>query len=792
MHHLSLFEGARDPHPKAVTWTWQTLTQRLSTHEFLPPTDKLNCEAFSPASFRPGTRRAIENVTHLSLFVADLDALSEQDALRFLECLEARNWAAVVYSTWSNATKPISFRAVLPLAYPVPAQDWSRTWRAISHALGDLSDPACKDPSRLYFGAFAPVGTEEDAFSHVIQGDPVDPSILPAPPAELAPTQPLEKITRDRLERFARSLARKRDERAQEHGGLLKRILAGEPFAEPGDRDTTIFQLGLTLAHRYPDADPQSLAEHFSLSLDLMARQAPDCPTPKDVAYKIKRAQQRLRDEQTAQMEEETERQAQRIRDAFRSDRTHPYTPDELDAIPPRRWILQKGKSYYARVGAAYRGPYVQEEALNALLRDLSPASTAGVDLFTVSPTGDVQPKTLARLIREYGFVADRVVASLLAEFSYFDEADRTIVEAPAPMRKIAPKRHPEIAEWLDALGGRKAHLLRAWIANVTRLESPCSALFLTGQKHLGKSVLAEGLAKLWTARGLPTPLQDVLGTPFNESQLRCPLTFADEVLPTDFRGRVLHAELRKYIQERRRSLRRKFMPSAEVIGASRVIISANNENILATTESLSSHDIGAIVDRFLWIPCRAKAFEVLQRVDTSGWVDRDEIAEHALYLRETDTYDTSRNRFLVQEEDTTLASKLISSDGPRGAVLQFCVSYLLHPERIDSDPRGQYLIRIYQGKLLINVQVLVNCWSTYVTNEKVYTTGTLSAAIGALATEERPRVRSLGGQRPNYRVIAKEHLISWADDKGYATEDQIEAALAKSTEQRSRHLAPN
>lgn len=789
-HPISLYHNAFDNAPKPITYTWGQFCSHMLPHEFRPEADKRTCVAWSPSRYRPGALRSNEGVIDLSLWVGDYDAEDEATILEVLSLASANGWAHIMHTTWSHSIKPFSARVIIPLAAPVAAAEWPTVWHAMNAALGGRSDPACTDVSRIYFGAYAPLGTEDEALQHIVLGEPADPTKLPVVAAPILAPQVREVIPRDRLERFARFLGRKRDERAQHHGALLLQVLDGSAFAEPGNIDNTIFALANTLADRYPEADPDSIAEHFSLSLDLMAKRDPDyAMSPRDVSYKIKRAQQRIFEATTAISNAQQSHVEQLIKDAFRTERTSPYTSQEILNIPPQRWILQRGKSFYVRVLDSYRGPYMQEEAQNAAIRDLAPATTAGVELFTMNQQGESSPKLLSRLVREYGCVIDRVIADIAAPRARYDEQTRTLIEAPAPQRPVQPTYHEPIDRWLTALGGERAPHLKAWIAHVTDLDEPCTALFLTGAKHLGKSVIAEGLAKLWNHEGQPTPLQDVLGTAFNASQLDCPLTFADEVLPTDFRGRVLYAELREFIQQRTRPLRRKFLPAAVIKGATRVIVAANNPEVLATSESLSAHDIGAIIDRFLWIPCSTEAGKVIKDVDTSGWVKRDQIAEHALWLRDNTTWKKSP-RFLVHSGETKLYSRLVTGRGARSAVLQFCVSYLMDPKLVDNHARGQLLIRTHGGNLLINVQALLACWDIYV-HEKIPSTGVLSNAIGALSTSQRPRLQAKD-KRPNYRVIETEHLIAWAEDKGFATGEQIHEALSKNTEDRSKHLAPN
>ncbi len=394
--------------------------------------------------------------------------------------------------------------------------------------------------------------------------------------------------------------------------------------------------------------------------------------------------------------------------------------------------------------------------------------------------------------MRSYGFVARDVAVDISAQASRYDEESRTLIEAPCPLRAIQPIYYPEVARWLAVLAQDRLPELLAWLSAVTLLDRPCTALFLTGPRSTGKTLLPEGTSKLWSATGNPTTLADVLGTNFNEEQLHCPLVFSGESLPTDFRGRPLTAELRQYIQARRRQLRRKFLPNTNMVGAVRLVISANNEEILATDENLSNQDIGAIVDRYLHVPCSEEAQHYLQDVDTSDWVDRNVIAQHVLWLRDNHVWKPN-GRFLVHGDDTALHSRLISSTGIRSALLQFCVGYLLSPEPMDHSTNGSLMVRVHRGKLLVNVRGMIACWDLYVSNERCPTTGILGRAVAAVSEDRRIQMRAKKYQeKVNYRVIKKEHLVAWALDKGFATVEQIEQALEKSTEERDKRLAAN
>lgn len=100
----------------------------------------------------------------------------------------------------------------------------------------------------------------------------------------------MRAVKHETLERLAKLWRKSKSVTRQELGQALERVTKGESFALPGERDTLIFDLARDLAKALPDAEPKSLAEHFTTSLDLMEREAPDCPTVDVVLEKLTRA----------------------------------------------------------------------------------------------------------------------------------------------------------------------------------------------------------------------------------------------------------------------------------------------------------------------------------------------------------------------------------------------------------------------------------------------------------------------------------------------------------------------
>jgi len=784
---ISLFANAYDEVPTPWEGSWDEFCTALGPHRYDHGlTDKLECPAFCPTEFQPGAQSKFDRLAvAVHMFGLDVDHSTEKDVMGLVRGIQEAGLAACVYTTWRHAEDPWRVRILLPLSRSVPAGEWAGFWERANAAFGGICDPKCRNVGRIYFGPYAPKGTEEKNFFVVLPGAALDVDLvwgidLGQVAAAIA-NRPSLPVPRERFEKFAKQLSRRQTEYHADLGEALLKICRGEPFAEHGERDEVIFRLAGLIVRRWPDCDPVQVAGHFGMSLQVMAMAAPDCPTVEDVAYKIRRARDAVYAERQVAVDERTAR----VKEAFGNCRSHAYTADELKQIPPRRWIIQKSRSFYFRLLNDYVGPFTDSEVLPAAVIQLAPASSAGVELFKPTKNGIVQ-KTILELVRDYGTVALRTEVHLSAQVNRYDEESRTFIEAPCPIRPIVAMFHPEIDLWLKKLAGPRYEKLKTWLAAVTDLDHPCVALLLTGKKGVGKGLLAQGVSRLWS-RSRPTSLEEVFSN-FNEALTRCPLCFADEQLPKDFRGYSKTAELRHHIQTLTRPLTRKHLPTIDCIGAMRTIVAANNEDVLSTPENLSANDIEAIIERYLHIPCQDEAAEYLESVDTwadGGWVFGDKIAEHVLWLVQNHVW-FKEGRFLIKPGDDALGREFSTRSGSRSSICQWLVGYLREPGKFDNEGKGNKLVRVKDQRLLVNTQALVRCWDHYVTNEKCPSTGAITTGLIALCVPNvRPRYFDDNNKRVNYRVIDIENLIRWAEKNGYADREQILDSLKKDTEDR-------
>lgn len=777
--------------------TWAELVGLLGPHR--PWASKDGGPLYSPAEWQMGhgPRRGEGDrnivVVHFGCF--DLDKCTEEDIVEIASGLPCRH---LLLSTWSHSRAQGKYRLLLEYSRPVLKSEAKLVWdRVNERLLRGKADRACRDTGHRYYCPShpeapdaPPVHVEGDGpplSIDTLLGEQVARVVLPEddggaggedqglPTATGAGLQ----ISRDQLRRIADSLARSRNK--ADLGRALRQVIKGDPFADKGARHNTTFRLVCEILDRYPLADAGSIAEHFATSLALMQ------PThvTTDVILEM------VRGKQAAPRSGHTKQLIEAFAPTFGTgamSRTTPYTEDELVAfceqleVPRdrlnRRWVVQHGQSYYLFCNGRYEH-YTSFDVREAAARDLAPAITANVDLMHVTQRG-ARPKTGPELVQDYGVVATSVKIDYCAQFSRYDDTTRTMVEAPCPLRGT-PEYDPEIAHWLSLLAGPSIDRLNQWLAAVPLLDLPCAALYLEGKKGTGKSMLALGVAKLFTDND-PPRLEDALGH-FNDDLLKCPVVFGDETAPVDSRGKLRTPEIREFIQARSRPLRRKYKANATLTGCIRLILAANNVNLLETSESLTQHDIEAIVERFFYLPVQEEAAAYLADLKqkdpekTNLWVAGGGIARHCLWLSQNVVVPRT-SRFLVSGEASELTRSLQTGTGLRAAVCQWLVSYLTQPSRF-SATASRSLIRVRAGRLYVNVMALADNWTLYIQTKSDPPSPTLIArALAGLSTAVTLRDITEPSKNVKFRLMDLSLLAEWAERVGSSDEAGLKAAL--------------
>jgi len=396
--------------------------------------------------------------------------------------------------------------------------------------------------------------------------------------------------------------------------------------------------------------------------------------------------------------------------------------------------------------------------------------SRAPVRLVEITKNG-YRRRSFNEIVCDYGDVASKVVVDLAIDKTYFDTTTRTVYEAATPLRKLEPKFDEQIDTWLKRLGGKQYKKLVDWLACVSDLNKLLCAVYFDGVGDSGKTLFAYGLAKLWT-EGPPAEVDATLGT-FNDEITRCPLALADEEIPKKHQQNVT-AVLRSMLSTPSRTLKRKFLPTAEVRGAIRLVLAANNEFLLESKDVATAADLKSIAQRFFYVHADQVAADYLNslsRETTKQWA-KSGIAQHALWLAKNHVVENPGRRFWVEGSIDQMHRMLMTGSFWNSRACEWLVRYMLQPELFDSRDSG--LVRRLDGQLLVNDQAIVDGWQLYFPNTKIEcNTSKIGAALRAISDDKRKQIR-FKGKPIRYRVIDMAHLYDWSDRHNIGDMDTI------------------
>lgn len=452
-----------------------------------------------------------------------------------------------------------------------------------------------------------------------------------------------------------------------------------------------------------------------------------------------------------------------------------------------KRFVICHGDAHFIFVNGKYRSPIPRINFQVSAQRDLSllPRDLDGHYFFNpigFKDNGSPRAKTIDEILKEVGTVARHLVADLTIPESYYDADTETFYEAVCPVRTDLEKRFdPNIQTWLEKLGGDDINKLLDWIATVTFLKQPSCGLFISGPPDVGKSMLANGLARLWHYGGY-TRMEDVVGA-FNADVAKCPLVVADETLPDGPNGKPISTKrLRDTISADTRALKRKFLGNAALTGTVRCMFLANSERLLDLgDEILGADSLAAVASRFLHIVAPKSASTFLNSLGgrhggTRDWVSGDLIARHALWLRDNRKV-VAAGRFWVEGHVSKMHRLLASGNQTSSNVLEWIVSYLNKPDREIKASGG---VIAGDGELWVNTTVIQHHWEKYI-KTKAGPPGIkriASALEGLLADQSNGRVLRAGRDQKRYWALRVADVLAFADQVGIGDVATLQAII--------------
>ena len=245
--------------------------------------------------------------------------------------------------------------------------------------------------------------------------------------------------------------------------------------------------------------------------------------------------------------------------------------------------------------------------------------------------------------------------------------------------RPCKAKYHGDVHEWLTALGGED---LLDWMAAVPYTTRPVAMLYLHGPKDIGKSLLIQGAASLWSDRA--ADYNRIANSSFNEDLLTCPVVAADEGLAVGKWDRYrVSQDFRNLVANKVHTVAAKNKTETTLRSSPRVMLCANEADALPIEQSLDQEGLDAIVQRILYVRADASAAAVIKkhggRDGVAHWVTPGKagaIAEHILWLASTRTLDHI-GRFLVAGKLTDWHRKFSNNQGRKPDVVEILYDIL-------------------------------------------------------------------------------------------------------------------
>ena len=588
-------------------------------------------------------------------------------------------------------------------------------------------------------------------------------------------------------------------------------VLEGRSMAERGERDETLQGVCSTIAWLpgCRDVEPERLAEALRPSLNEWAQEE---SAAKTVDEELEKATDKIRRSQEDYWERQREmrpqleglaralgvrlgggsspREGEDEEDQEDDDNDEESESDGRDELRIESDLLLahaiiQYKSIYW-VFDFDRGEYIerplQPSELLIICRDVWDNGPDDLDLHYVTKKGEIAAKSLGAVCMQYCTVAREAIADMTVERSQYRAETGVFREAVARKDITEVEFDPLIDEWLRLLAGPHYEKVADWVAAVPKLEYQNSALYLDGYSGAGKGMLAHGLARIWSRAAKPTPFVNAIDKN-NSIVMRCPLVYIDEGIPGK-RGNIT-AELRSLVGQSSLMVGEKYEPSRPVVGAVRLLICANNSDVLLFGDAeMSMRDLEAVVGRILHVEAREEAAIFLKENNQDGaltrrWVEGGGIARHCLYLAANREITTGK-RFLVEGDETSMHQRLMMQGDTNGLVYEWLARYATAPEQVEKVYRGKSQepqARIGAGQIYVNTQCVLDCWRTYMHEDVKRPTAT---RIGRVLSRLAHRTVRIGprGTRVRMHVIRADMVLTWCRQQQIGNEDRIEENL--------------
>ena len=397
---------------------------------------------------------------------------------------------------------------------------------------------------------------------------------------------------------------------------------------------------------------------------------------------------------------------------------------------------------------------------------------------------------SFAAVLRDHSTVAREIVYSYDPAYDgYSPETETMYYRVCRQDPSLRPEFSADVDEWLRGIfAGPHLESVLDWLACVPNLAKPICGLYLEGPKSLGKSLLAMGLARLWSPSSTFVEYSQITAN-FNGPLLRSPLVYGDEKA-TDAQGRSDSADFRRLIGNSSIPVEEKYLPRATILGYPRLLITANNAHALQIQEDLDPADIEAIQLRIghvkapknaadvLKSMARARGFESVRDM-ADPWIKQGVIARHVLALQKSRKVSPG-DRFLVEGWASDWTQNLSTNIGSSTLVTSAIVQAVLSNRFFAG-------VRFFGGEVYVSNKFLARDWEELLPGERLPGHSGRLKALKALSEGEKRQLDLPGsGSRtqPTYWRIPAEKIAYVAQAEGLASREEILALAARVEEQ--------
>jgi hypothetical protein len=672
-----------------------------------------------PGMLAPDTPRAQKNVREIHALNVDLDDYTWSELaplFKRIEPYEFLMWTTHKHGSDIAEGKP-RLRVLLPMLEPLLIPEnglsvWRSFWKRWNAFTLGLTDPNTKDASRLLYLC----STFDIKHAQVVHNSGKWISVNDVLGSGLPDMAALDVNEADLAEKIIKQIRKvsKDDPNKESFMALL------EGRSVKTDRDegghTAVLRVTMALA-RMNQGLTESVFNHlFEKTLRVMDGQ-------EDPSQGLNAAWRAYEGAVEKVLEQRVEYavQAQLTSGGFDEQ----YSVDELKVIAERqactieqlknRWVVQKDTStWYLNEQGSYAGPHSKDE--RDLVSHKYLARVPNLLLYNITEKGGRTEKSFTQLFRECGTVVGHVVSDLTKQITTLSSDQITLYDAVRPLRELQPKFDAEIDNWLKVLAGPNYGKLVDWLSICMDLSQPLCAIYFAGAPGSGKTLFAQGVAKLFT-EGPAGDMEKALGN-FNDEAVRCPVLFADEKLEAPFKKSV-RSEIRKMLGNPARTLDIKYRSKTELRGEVRILLAANNSDMLKDSGNFSRQDMEAVAIRVLYIvaPQEATAMiKSLPKATKMAW-GRCGIAQHARWLQANHVIENPGDRFMVEGDVTQMNRVLLSSGEVSAKVCHWLCMYLEDPVKYETLNASDPHLWRKDGRFFVRSNGIFKAWSVYYQN---------------------------------------------------------------------------